>query len=192
MSRDWKAGLLGGLMALVIMASPALAQTRATQAAPQEGPGRGRANAGRAAGARAAVPPVRPGMTAQQLQNHMDAVALQQAQEQLKLTDEQYPTFAVKLTKLQNIRRRTSNDRRRLLMELRVLLDASPAAKDDVIAEKLRALEDVNRRGADELVKSYQEIDTTLTPWQRARFRLFEEQLERRKVELLARIGAGK
>ena len=188
MTNPWRARLIGGLVALAI-AAPSAAFAQAKAQTTQEGPVRGRANAAGRGAARTAVPPIRAGMTAQQLANHLDAVALQQAQKELKLTDEQYPVFAVKLTHLQNVRRKTTNERRRVLMELRGLLDASPVTKDDVLAEKLRSLEDINRRGAEELVKSYQELDSALTPWQRVRFRLFEEHLERRKVELLAKIG---
>ena len=46
-------------------------------------------------------------------------------------------------------------------------------------------------RAAVEVRKAYQDLDAVLTPWQRGRFRTFEEQLERRKVELLAKIGGG-
>jgi Spy/CpxP family protein refolding chaperone len=129
-------------------------------------------------------------MDAQQLQQHIDALALVQAQKELNLTDEQQPTFAAKLTRLQNVRRRQTNERRRIFMELRPLLDSQPA-KEDAITERLNALKEVNRRSAEEIVKAYDELDALLTPWQRARFRLFEERLERTKVDLLARLNAG-
>ena len=36
------------------------------------------------------------------------------------------------------------------------------------------------------------EIDGVLTPWQRGRYRMFEELVERRKIEMLRSIGAGR
>ena len=50
-----------------------------------------------------------------------------------------------------------------------------------------RALEELESRTAAELRRAYTAIDEVLDPRQRARFRLLEEQLERRKLELLIR-----
>ena len=48
-------------------------------------------------------------------------------------------------------------------------------------------------RAADELRKAYDALDEVLEPVQQARFRLFEQQVERRQIELLmkARERAG-
>ncbi len=129
-------------------------------------------------------------MDAAQLQQHIDALALVQAQQELKLTEEQQANFAAKLVRLQTVRRKTTNERRRLFTELRGLVD-SQTPRDEAIAENLKALGDVNRRGAEEVLKSQEDLDAILTPWQRAKFRLFEERLERQKVEMLGRIAAG-
>jgi hypothetical protein len=137
---------------------------------------------------RPALPPVGRGMNAMQLQQHLDAFALIQAEQQLKLSTEQYSVFAPKLIRVQTMRRRMMQERRRLLNDLNQLLVA-PTPSDEAIAEKTKAFDDWNRRMNDELSKSYQDLDTSLTPWQRGRFRLFEEQMERRKLELLTKIG---
>ena len=47
----------------------------------------------------------------------------------------------------------------------------------------------MNRQGNDEVIRAYQDLDASLTPWQRGRFRLLEEQIERRKLELLTKLG---
>jgi hypothetical protein len=138
-------------------------------------------------GGRANLPPIGRGMNAQQLQDHLDAYAITQAQRELKLGEDQYPGFVARMTRLHNLRRRLMQERRRLLGELRQLLEAA-SPRDDVIGEKVGALEVLNRRSSEALTKAYQDIDAVLTPWQRGRFRLLEEQLERQKIELLARI----
>jgi Spy/CpxP family protein refolding chaperone len=170
--------------AVLCVAIPVLANGQATaQSQPPVRAGRGQAG-----GERAALPPVGRGMNAMQLQQHLDAFALIQAEQQLKLSSEQYSVFAPKLIRVQTMRRRMMQERRRLLGELNQLLVAE-APSDEAITEKTKAFDDWNRRVADELAKSYQDLDTSLTPWQRGRFRLLEEQIERRKLELLAKIG---
>jgi len=59
--------------------------------------------------------------------------------------------------------------------------------------EQLKALRDVEVRAADELRKAYDALDETLDPVQQARFRVFEQAVERRQIELLmkARERAG-
>ena len=124
-----------------------------------------------------------------QVQRLLDAWALVQAREHLQLTDEQYPGFVARMTKLHDARRRVTMERRRLMGELRLLLNQSPAAKDDVLTAKVRALDEVTKRGADEAQQATLEIDGGLTPWQRGRYRMFEELVERRKIEMLRSIG---
>src|SRR5262245_21496166 len=95
----------------------------------------------RPAGRGAALPPLGRGMDAPALQANLDAWVLVQAVRELKLNGDQYPNFVAKLSRLQNVRRRVTMERRRLFGELRVLLD-SPTPKDEAIVEKLRAIED--------------------------------------------------
>lgn len=128
----------------------------------------------------------------QQVQRLLDAWALVQAKEQLQLTDDQYPHFVARLTKLHDTRRRNAMARRQLLGELRVLLNQSPAAKDEVLTARIRALDEATKRGADEAQQAAVEIDSVLTPWQRGRYRMFEELVERRKIEMLRSVGAGR
>jgi hypothetical protein len=123
-----------------------------------------------------------------QVQRLLDAWALVQAKDQLQLTDEQYPGFVARMTKLHDARRRIAMERRRLMGELRLLLNQSPAAKDEVLTAKVRALDEVTKRGADAAQQAMLEIDGALTPWQRGRFRTFEELVERRKIEMLRSI----
>jgi len=62
------------------------------------------------------------------------------------------------------------------------------------LRDRLKALQDLDARSAGELQKGYESIDQVLDVRQQARFRVFEEQMERRKLELLmrARNAAGR
>ena len=178
-----RARLITAIAALIV-ASPLVACAQATA----QGQPAVRAARGQGGAERPALPPVGRGMNAMQLQQHLDAFALIQAEQQLKLSADQYSVFAPKLIRLQTMRRRMMQERRRLLNELNQLLIAE-APSDEAITEKTKGFDDWNRRMSDELAKVYQDLDTSLTPWQRGRFRLLEEQIERRKLELLAKIG---
>src|SRR5437667_5054752 len=81
-----------------------------------------------------------PGVTPAEIQRMFEAYALVQAQEQLKLSDEKYPQFLVKFKALQDARRRTQQDRNRLLQELRRF--ANDGGDDARIKEQLKMLDD--------------------------------------------------
>ena len=131
--------------ARLVAATAALCVTLPTltfaQAAGQDQPPV-RPSRGQAGASRPALPPVGRGMNAMQLQQHLDAFALIQAEQQLKLSTEQYSAFAPKLIRLQTVRRRMMQSRRRLLNELNQLLIA-PTPSDEQITEKTKAFDDV-------------------------------------------------
>jgi hypothetical protein len=125
-----------------------------------------------------------------EVQKLFDAYLVMQAQQTLGLDDTQYPPFLTRLRELQETRRRNLRARAQVLQDLARL--AAPRAgatpgDDAVITERLSALQEIESRSAAELRKSYRALDELLTPVQQARFRLFEEQVERRKLELLLR-----
>lgn len=138
------------------------------------------------------VPPAGGPNDPQQIQAWLDAWALIQAERELQLSAEQYSTFVPRLTRLQNARRRGVMARRQLMREINGLLTQNPVARDEQILEKVRAYDDIGQRVAEEVRKAAQELDAVLTPWQRGRYRLFEEQIERRKIDLLTKVGAGR
>ena len=127
-------------------------------------------------------------MTPQQLQSYIDAFAVVEAERQLQLSAEQYGQFVPRLQRLQNVRRRHVMERRRLLDELNGLLTTEPV-KEEAINEKVRAIDELGARSSGELRKAYEEIDALLTPVQRGKLRIFDERLERRKIELLGKIA---
>ena len=135
----------------------------------------------------APVPPPleQPGVTPAEIQRMFDAYALVQAQEQLRLNDDKYPQFLVKFKALQDVRRRTQQDRNRLLQDLRRL--ANEGGDENAIKDRLKALQDLDARARADGQKAYEGVDSVLDVRQQAKFRLFEEQMERRKLELVMR-----
>lgn len=129
-------------------------------------------------------------MTPAEIQKLFDAYLVMEAQQALTLTDEQYPQFLVRLRSLQETRRRNQQERGRLMGELQRLTNPRlPVVRSDdpLIKERLATLQDLDARTAAELRKAYTALDEILDLRQQARFRLFEEQIERRKIELLMR-----
>jgi hypothetical protein len=122
------------------------------------------------------------------LQRLFDAYALVQAQDMLELSESQYGQFVTRLKALQETRRRTQQERQRRLQELlRLSNQQTPPVDDAVITERLRSLRDLDDRAAGEMRRAYDAIDQVLDVRQRGRFRAFEDQMERRKFELLLR-----
>lgn len=135
-----------------------------------------------------AAPAPPPAISAGEVQRLYDAYALVRAQEALQLSDEQYGRFVTRLKSLQDARRRHQQARNQVLQDLRRLTNPQTGSGDEAaIREKLTALRAEDERDAAELRKAIDGIDEVLDVRQRARFRLFEERLEQRKLELLMR-----
>ena len=147
------------------------------------------AAAGSASGATADQAPAgqaleQPGVTPAEIQRMFEAYALVQAQDQLKLGDDKYPQFLIRFKALQDTRRRMQQERNRLLQELRRLANDGD---ENQIKDQLKAVNDLDARMRAEVQKAYDGVEAILDVRQQARFRLFEEQMERRKIELLTR-----
>jgi len=139
-------------------------------------------------GERQGPPPADRPVTPGELQQMFDAYVVMQAQDVLKLNDEQYPKFIAKLRALQTVRRRTENQRMMLLNQMRRILNAPDGKVDDgMLKERLKSLADLNLSSAAELKQAQDGLDEVLDLHQQARFRVFEEEMERRKVELVMR-----
>ena len=124
-------------------------------------------------------------MTPTEIQQLVDAYALVQAQEILELSDAQYARFATQLKDLQALRRQGQRERGALMQGLARLARQRPAPDDALVRDRLDALEAHDARVATALGRAYEAIDQVLTLVQRARFRVFEEQMERRRLQLL-------
>jgi hypothetical protein len=126
------------------------------------------------------------GVTPAEIQRMFDAFALIQAQDQLELNDEQYARFLIRFKTLQDVRRQALLEHTRLVAELRrLLLQRQP--DEARLKERVQALQDADAKAAADLRKAYENIDQVLDIRQQARFRVFEEQMDRRKLELVTR-----
>ena len=125
-------------------------------------------------------------VTPAEIQRMFEAVALVHAQEALKLSDDVYLPFLAKYKALQDVRRRTRQQHARLIRELNRLTTAANSDEAQ-IKDQLKALHDLDARSDAELHKAYEAIDQVLDSRQQARFRVFEENMERRNLELVTK-----
>lgn len=133
-----------------------------------------------------------PVLSPQEVQRLLDAYVVLQAQEALTLSDAQFPQFLTKLRAFQEVRRRNEQSRLRLIGELNRLTNGRVAAEgaEAQVRERLKALDELEASSPSELRKAREELFQALDLRQQARFRVFEEQMERRKLELLLRARA--
>jgi Spy/CpxP family protein refolding chaperone len=119
----------------------------------------------------------------------LDAWAIVQAQQQLAIPDDKHAIFMARLKRVQDTRRRNQRDRRLIIQELRRLVgrNATEAPDENAVRTQLAALKAQDEKAAAENRKAYDALDEILTPQQQARFRLFEEVIEQRKLDLLTR-----
>jgi len=115
-----------------------------------------------------------------------DAYMIVQAQSALNLTEDQYISFMQKARLLQNIRRRVQRQRQQALAGLRETLRGQGPLDDAAVNDKLRAYDDLLMQTSPELRDAYAAVDQVLKPRQRLQFRVFEEAMERKKLELIA------
>jgi hypothetical protein len=141
----------------------------------------------RAAGARAAQarPPAGEAPDQAEVIRLFDAYAVMQAQEALELDDATFGPFVTRLRALQDVRRRHVRQRTAAIRELRRLLD-SPG-NEAVMKERLDTLARLDEAAAVEETKARASIDALLDVRQQARFRVLEQQLELRRLELIGR-----
>ena len=148
-----------------------------------------------AAGAASAQPRAQrgvdePAVAPAELQRMFDAYALMQAQEQLKISEENYAPFLTRFKALQDVRRKALTERTRRIVELR-RLGNDPGSDEGLIKERLKELEEFETRAADEVGKAHDAVNQVLDVRQQAQFRAFEELMERRKLELISRARQG-
>ena len=127
-----------------------------------------------------------------ELQRLFDAYTVMQAQEALQLDDAQFGQFLPKLKALQDTRRRNDVARSQLVAELGRMTAPGTAGFDEAaVKERMRALQELEARAAAELRRAYDTIDQQLDVRRQARFRVFEQNMERRKLQLMLRARRG-
>lgn len=133
------------------------------------------------------------GLNNEQVYQLLDAFVMGRAQAALQLSDAQFTAFFQKMLRLQTLQRQHRRQRQRLLTELRQI--AGPGARGPVdesaIAAKTKELDDWEAQRVIEEQKALAEVDQVLQVRQRAVFRLFLENMERQKLDLLMRARQG-
>jgi len=118
----------------------------------------------------------------------LDSFVMAGAQSALQLTDAQFSAFFQRMMRLQRLQRQHRAQRQRALVELRQLMSPkNEPPEDTVVAAKTKELDDLESQIAVDERKALADIDQVLQVPQRARLRLFLENMERRKLELLVR-----
>ena len=127
-----------------------------------------------------------PGVSPAEIQRMFDSYALIQAQEQLKISDEKFPQFLTRFKALQDTRRRNMAERFRMVQDLRRL--SNDAQPDEArMRDRLKALDELDARAQTDITKAYEAINQVLDIQQQAKFRVFEENMENRKLALVMR-----
>ena len=160
---------------------PPVVRGQRPQAGQGGGLGQGQGQ-GRGAGAQAA-----DRLEIAELQRLFDAYVIMQSQDALQLDDVQFGQFLPKLKALQDTRRRNEQARHQLVTELARLTAPAGTTDEATLKEKLRALQELEGRAAAEMRRAYDTVDQLLDVRRQARFRVFEQNMERRKFQLMLR-----
>src|SRR5215475_8513198 len=123
------------MLALMGFAAPGWAQARAS-AAPED-------------------------VTPAELQRMFDGYSILQAQESLKLSDEQYARFLPRFKALLDTRRQTLQQHTRVLNVIRRLL-MEPQPDDGMMRDALKQLQEIDSRGEADARRAYDAIDQVL------------------------------
>jgi hypothetical protein len=190
--RQRQLGIVTCVMAVLValaVSAPAAAAAQDPQAPPAGTAGRARAET-RQGQARAGQQADR--LEIAELQRLFDAYTVMQAQDALQLDDAQFGQFLPKLKALQDTRRRNEVARSQVVAELARMTAPGAAGFDEAaVREKMRGLVDLEGRAAAELRRAYETIDQQLDVRRQARFRVFEQNMERRKLQLMLRARRG-
>jgi hypothetical protein len=122
------------------------------------------------------------------IQQLFDAMAMTQAEKFLQLTPENYARFMGPLRRLQEARNQHQRRRLRMFNQLRGLAGMQGRGDDASIDAVLKQMDTFEAEDQAAIKAAKDEIDRLLTPRQRGRFRLLEDNLEREKLEFLTRV----
>jgi len=170
-----------GIIVIVLAAIAALAPASGASAAQAARGKQGKQNQ-----PPAATTPDGQQVSPAEVRRMFDSYALLQAQDALKISDEQFPKFLMQFKALQELRRKTLQDRNRIVQELRRLsLEQTP--NEAQLKDRMKELRDLEEQAHTDVRKAYDGIDQVLDVKQQARFRVFEQQMEQRLLQLVAR-----
>ena len=127
------------------------------------------------------------GVTPAEIQRMFDAYALVQAQEQLRISDDQYSRFLVRYKSAAGYPPEVAPGAHAHRRGPAASAGGAATRRGSCSKRGSRRSHDVDTRASAEVKKAYEGIDELLDLRQRASFRVFEELMERRKLELITR-----
>jgi len=131
------------------------------------------------------------GLTPREIQAQFDAYVIAQAEGVLRISEDQYPQFVRRVRALQMARREARMRRNRLVAQLAQLARSRENVDEAKLAAATRAIDEHERATPGEIARAFASLDEVLTPWQRARFRVLEDQLEQKKLDMVLRARQG-
>jgi len=126
------------------------------------------------------------------VQELFDTATLNRAQPFLELDSDQFAKFRVAMGRLQALRRRHVTERTRQLAILRRLSRQSVESAPIALLQRLQAFDDLEMKMAVDERLALSEVDRTLSPFQRVRLRVLEDNTERAKIDFLAAAKGGR
>jgi len=105
-----------------------------------------------------------------------------------QVSREQWPQFLQHFQDLQSLRRQHRITRVRLIGELRQLSRPDALTDPAALIAKTKAVDDLEVTWIQEEARAMAAVDQVLTVLQRARLRVFEEDMELYKLELIAQV----
>jgi hypothetical protein len=142
-------------------------------------------------GQRAAGQPVNQLVAIRDVEDALDGRVLIQAQTALQLSDSQYQAFWPKMRELQRIRRQHEQRHAVLINQLNQATKVgAPPVDEATLTARVKALDDLEASTVSDERTALADVDSVLTVFQRARFRVFEENMEKEKLKLLVKVLA--
>lgn len=179
-TRAFGSAALAATLASVLMCpTGARAQTQGVQPPPAQAGAQPPGRAGRRGDGGAALTPA-------EVERMWDTYLAAEARRALALTEDQVPAFTARLQNLQVLRRRLQRQRNMLRAELNRMIAGDGPIDDAVVTARLDELDEVALQSARQIRRAYAGIDEVLSVRQRVRFRIFEERMAQRKIDLLA------
>lgn len=123
------------------------------------------------------------------IQAMFEAMTVMEAERFVMLTPEQFPVFVQRLKRLQEARGVMIRRHNRALNELRGMANPQSGRADDATIDmKLRELSAIELEGRAAIDKALEAVDQMLSPKQRARFRMLEDNIEKKKIDFLTKV----